>query len=77
MSPAEREVALLVCNGLSDKEIADRLCRSYHTIRVEKKSIYKKLGVSKETELLWYMIFEKQNREFDLSLIREKGLGAL
>lgn len=70
-------MALLVCHGLSDKEIADRLCRSYHTIRVEKKSIYKKLGVSKETELLWYMIFEKQNREFDLSLIREKGLGAL
>ena len=67
----------MVCHGLSDKEIADRLCRSYHTIRVEKKSIYKKLGVGKETELLWYMIFEKQNREFDLSLIREKGLGAL
>jgi DNA-binding NarL/FixJ family response regulator len=77
LSPAERDVALLVCHGLSDKEIADRLCRSYHTIRVEKKSIYKKLGVSKETELLWYMIFEKQKREFDLSLIREKGLGAL
>jgi len=62
---------------LSDKEIADRLCRSYHTIRVEKKSIYRKLGVNKETELLWYMIFEKLNREFDLNEIREKGLGAL
>ena len=62
-------MALLVCHGLSDKEIADRLCRSYHTIRVEKKSIYKKLGVSKETELLWYMIFEKLDREFDLGLI--------
>lgn len=70
-------MALLICHWLADKDIADMLCRSYHTIRVEKKSIYKKLGVSKETELLWYMIFEKLNREFDLNEIREKGLGAL
>ena len=77
MSPAERDVALLVCHGLADKEIADRLCRSYHTVRVQKKSIYRKLGVGKETELLWYMIFERLGKDFDLRIIRELGIRAL
>ena len=67
-------MALLVCHGLSDKEIADRLCRSYHTVRTQKKAIYQKLGVSKDTELLWYMIFERLGKEFSLNLIREKGI---
>lgn len=74
MSKAEREVALAFCRGLSDKEIAARLFRSYHTIRVQKKSIYRKLGISKDTELLWYMILERLGRPFDLQEIRNKGI---
>lgn len=74
MSRAEREVALMFCRGLTDKEIADRLFRSYHTVRTQKRTIYQKLGVSKDTELLWWMIFERLGKEFSLNLIREKGI---
>ena len=74
MSRAEREVALMFCRGRTDKEIADRLFRSYHTVRTQKRTIYQKLGVSKDTELLWWMIFDRLGKEFSLNLIREKGI---
>ena len=64
----------MYCRGLSDKEVADRLYKSYHTIRVHKKNIYRKLGISKDTELLWYMILERLGRTFSLSEIRNKGI---
>lgn len=67
----------MFCRGLTDKEVAERLFRSYHTVRVQKKSIYRKLGVAKDTELLWWMIRERQGRGFNLSEIREKGIEAL
>ena len=77
MSKAEREVALALCRGLSDKEIAEVLFRSYHTVRVQKREIYRKLGISKETELLWYMVLERLGRRFDLGEIRKKGIEAI
>ena len=67
-------MALGICKGLTDKEVANKLFRSYHTVRTQKKAIYQKLGVSKDTELLWAMIFEKLGKEFSLNLIREKGI---
>lgn len=74
MSRAEREVALELCRGLTDKEVAERLFRSYHTVRTQKKAIYQKLGVSKDTELLWWMIFERIGKEWDINEIRNKGI---
>jgi DNA-binding CsgD family transcriptional regulator len=74
MSRAEREVALEMCRGLTDKEVAERLFRSYHTVRTQKKAIYQKLGVSKDTELLWWMIFERIGKEWDINEIRTKGI---
>ena len=70
-------MALGICRGLTDKEVAERLYRSYHTVRTQKKAIYQKLGVSKDTELIWYMIFERLGREFNLSEIREKGIESI
>ena len=70
-------MALGICKGLTDKEVANSLFRSYHTVRTQKKAIYQKLGVSKDTELLWAMIFEKLGKEFSLNLIREKGIDNL
>ena len=32
------------------------------------------LGVSKDTELLWWMIFERLGKEWSLKLIRDKGI---
>ena len=70
-------MALGICKGLTDKEVENSLFRSYHTVRTQKKAIYQKLGVSKDTELLWAMIFEKLGKEFSLNLIREKGIDNL
>lgn len=74
MSPAEREIALALCRGLTDKEIADMLCRSYHTVRTQKKAVYRKLGVCKDTELMAAMICEHKGLTFTLEALREKGV---
>jgi DNA-binding NarL/FixJ family response regulator len=74
LTRAEREVALALCKGLSDKEIADMLCKSYHTIRTQRKAIYQKLGVSKDTELMACMICEHKGIRFSLAALREKGV---
>lgn len=74
LTRSEREVALEICKGLSDKEVAESLFRSYHTVRTEKKSVYRKLGVQKETELLWAMLCERREIEFNISLIRRRGV---
>ena len=74
LSRAEREVALALCHGLTDKEIADMLCRSYHTVRTQKRAIYRKLGVTKDIELMAAMICEHRGLPFTLPLLREKGV---
>lgn len=62
------------CRGLSDKEVASLLYKSYWTIKTQKKAIYQKLGISKDTELLWYMICDRLGIEFNLQEIRDKGI---
>ncbi len=74
LSRAEREVALMLCKGFIDKEVANILCRSYHTVRTQKKAVYHKLGVSKDTELMAYMICERKGIDFDLRKLRELGI---
>ena len=74
LSRAEREVALALCRGLTDKEVADMLCRSYHTVRTQKKAVYRKLGVSKDTDLMAAMVCEHKGIEFTISHLREKGV---
>ena len=74
LSRAEREVALALCKGLSDKEVADMLCKSYHTIRTQRKAVYRKLGVGKDTELMAAMICQHKGIRFSLAALREKGV---
>ncbi|HEU4541196.1 MAG TPA: helix-turn-helix transcriptional regulator [Jiangellaceae bacterium] len=45
LTPRERDVALLVVDGLSDRQIADRLYLSHHTVSQYVKRIYRKLDV--------------------------------
>lgn len=73
LSVAEWMVADCICRGMSEKEAADELCRSPLTVHTQKKSIYKKIGVSKDTELLWYVICDYLGIVFDLLLIRKIG----
>ena len=79
LAPREKELMEMrfgIKSGkeMTQKEVADRLFRSYHTVRTQKRTIYQKLGVSKDTELLWWMIFERLGKKFSLNLIREKGI---
>lgn len=73
----ERAVALAYCRGLTDKEVAALLFKSYWTIKTQKKTIYQKLGISKDTELMAYMICERRGIKFNLRKLREQGIELL
>ena len=74
LSEREHLVAEQYCKGLADKEVADRLQRSEWTIKAQKRDIYKKLGISKDTELVLYMFCERMKINFDIKEIRKHGL---
>ena len=74
LTEREHLVAEQYCKGLADKEVAIVLHRSEWTIKAQKRDIYKKLGISKDTELVLYMLCEKMRVDFDLNEIRKHGL---
>lgn len=76
MTLSEREaiVAKEYCKGYTDKEVADQLNKSIWTIKAQKKDIYRKLGISKDTELVLYMLCERAKVEFDIKELRKHGL---
>ena len=51
LTPREREVALRVVDGLSDREIAERLVLSPHTVSQYVKQVYRKLDVDSRVTL--------------------------
>ena len=62
LAPREREIALLVGNGLRNREVAARLSMTEGTIKVYLHEIYQKLGVSNRLEL---SILLNRQREID------------
>jgi two-component system, NarL family, nitrate/nitrite response regulator NarL len=50
LTPRELEVAQLLARGLSNKEIAQRLAITGHTVKFHLNGILRKLGVSSRTE---------------------------
>ena len=51
LTPRESDVAVLVVDGLADREIADRLYLSHHTVSQYVKRIYRKLDVDSRVSL--------------------------
>ena len=51
LTPREREIAELVCRGLSNREIGRALGSSPHTVRNQAVQIFRKAGVENRTEL--------------------------
>ena len=56
LTARELEVLQLICEGLSNKEIAARLALSANTIAVHRANIMQALGVHKTAELVVYAI---------------------
>jgi DNA-binding CsgD family transcriptional regulator len=52
LSPSEREIALLICEGCSNREIATRLKKSLLTAKKQVTSIFAKLGVKSRARLM-------------------------
>jgi|SRR6185295_3178959 len=56
LTPRELEVLQLICDGLSNKEIAEKLTLSANTVAVHRANIMNTLGVHKTAELVVYAL---------------------
>ncbi len=56
LTPREKEVLILIAQGLSSQEIAARLFLSAKTVSVHRSNIMRKLGLHKNTELVRYAL---------------------
>jgi DNA-binding CsgD family transcriptional regulator len=56
LTPRQAEVAALVAEGLADREIAERLVLSHHTVSQHVRAIYRKLGVDSRVSLTRLLI---------------------
>ncbi len=59
LSERERDVLIQIVNGLSNKEIADTLCISIHTVITHRKNITRKLNIHSTAGLTIYAIVNK------------------
>jgi DNA-binding CsgD family transcriptional regulator len=60
LTPREQEVAVLVVDGLADREIAERLCLSHHTVTQYVKRIYRKVEVNSRVALTRVLLTSRQ-----------------
>jgi DNA-binding CsgD family transcriptional regulator len=52
LTPREREIALLLCEGHSNAELARRLSKSVLTIKTQLNSVFRKLGVKSRAQMM-------------------------
>jgi DNA-binding CsgD family transcriptional regulator len=65
LTPREREVALLVIDGCSDREISQRLHLSHHTVSQYVKRTYRKLDVTSRVALTRLLLDLRDSRMRD------------
>lgn len=56
VSEREIEVIVHISNGLSNKQIADTMCLSTHTVNTHRKNIMNKLGVNNTAGIVMYAV---------------------
>ncbi|GAB3957044.1 response regulator transcription factor [Spirosoma harenae] len=56
LTAREREILLLVAQGLTNQEIAGKIVRSQLTVDTHRKNIFRKLGVNNVVELVHYAV---------------------
>ena len=76
-SEAELRVVALLARDLSEKEIADKLCISRHTVNNHLRNIKERYGLHKNIEIVLLYISELNNKKFSLSTIRQTGIGII
>lgn len=52
LTPSEKELVEQVCHGLSNRELAERLCKSILTVKTQLSSVFQKLGVANRSRLI-------------------------
>jgi regulator of cell morphogenesis and NO signaling len=67
LSPREKEILACVARGLANKEIADELCLSVHTVTTHRRNISAKLQIHSPAALAVYAI---ANHLIDISDIK-------
>lgn len=68
LSVREREIVVCIVKGMSNKQIADTLCISTHTVITHRRNIVAKLQIHSPAGLTIYAIV---NKLVDLSEIRD------
>lgn len=56
LSAREVEIVGLIAQGVSTRDIAERLCLSHHTVYTHRKNIMKKLQINSVSELVLYAV---------------------
>lgn len=77
LTKSEIRVLELLVRGYSEKEIADKLNISFHTVNNHMRNIRDRNGLSKNTEVIMLYIAYVRKRKFSLDALRELGLGAI
>ena len=75
LSPAQTRVAVALCKGYDDKEVADKLCMSKYTVSNHKQAIYERTGIRHTANALvaWFLAINFTIAVEDL----ERRIGAL
>jgi DNA-binding NarL/FixJ family response regulator len=56
LTPAQRPVLKLLLDGLSEREVAEHLGLSPHTVHNHARAIYRKLCIHKKSELFRHLL---------------------
>ena len=59
LSQREKEIVVCIVKGMTNKEIADKLCISIHTVVTHRRNISKKLQIHSSAGLTIYAIVNK------------------
>lgn len=59
LSAREKEILVCLCKGLSNKEVADKLCLSVYTVMTHRRNICQKLQIHSVSGLTIYAIANK------------------
>lgn len=72
----EQQIWTLIAKGMTKKEVANHIDRSFHTVNQIVRNIYDKLDIRKETDLVreWFFYQSLVTREEFSEAIKTKGI---